>query len=143
LRQEDPAVPLITWNDSLSVKHESIDVEHQQLVALINQLHEAMSKGKGREAIGRVLSGLLEYTRTHFVAEEHIMVANAYPGYRQQKAAHDEFVQKVVDLRTRLLGGESVVTIEVMKFIKEWLTDHIQGMDRELGAYLNGKVDGP
>jgi hemerythrin len=133
-------MPLITWNDSLSVKVEEIDVQHRRLVELVNQLHAAMSQGKGREVMGQVLAGLLEYTRTHFTAEERIMIAQAYPGYRQQKAAHEALLQQVVDLRNAYLGGEAVMTMDVMTFLKTWLTDHMQGMDKQLGVYLNSRT---
>ena len=33
---------LITWDDSYSVKVDKIDGQHQKLMGLINQLHEAM-----------------------------------------------------------------------------------------------------
>lgn len=136
-------MPLITWNTTLSVNYKEIDAQHQRWVALINQLHEAMSQGKGREIMGQVLAELLDYTRTHFVTEERIMVDHAYPDYQRQKAAHDAFIQKVGDLRTRFLGGEAVITLDVMKFIKEWLTNHIQVMDKKIGVYLNGTVAAP
>jgi hemerythrin len=133
-------MPLITWNDALSVKVEEIDAQHCRLVELANQLHDAMIQGKGRDVMGRVLVGLLEYTRTHFTAEERIMIAQAYPGYRQQKAAHEALLQQVVDLRMKFLEGEAVMTMEVMKFLKAWLTDHIQEMDKQLGLYLNART---
>jgi hemerythrin len=133
-------VALIVWNDALSVKVDEIDVQHQQLVALINQLHDAMSQGKGREVIGSVLAGLLEYTRTHFAAEERMMVAGSYPGYPVQRAAHEALIQQVVDLRTRFLTGETVMTQEVMKFLKDWLMEHIRVLDMQLGVYLNNKA---
>jgi hemerythrin-like metal-binding protein len=133
-------MPLITWNDALSVKVVEIDAQHRRLVELVNQLHEAMSQGKGREVMGQVLAGLLEYTRTHFTSEERIMIAEAYPGYQQQKAAHEALLQQVVDLRTKFLEGEAVMTMEVMKFLKAWLTDHMQGMDARFGVYLNSRT---
>jgi hemerythrin len=133
-------MPLITWNAALSIKVEEVDAQHRRLVELVNQLHEAMSQGKGREVMGQVLAGLLEYTRTHFTAEERLMIAQAYPGYWQQKAAHEALLKQVLDLRTKFLEGEAVMTMEVMKFLKAWLTDHIQGMDTQLGVYLNSRT---
>lgn len=131
---------LIPWSDALSVNVEEIDAQHRRLVELVNQLHEAMSQGKSREVMGQVLAGLLEYTRTHFAAEERIMIAHAYPGYRQQKDAHEALLQQVVDLRAKFLEGEVVISTEVMKFLKAWLTGHIQGMDKQLGVYLNSRT---
>ena len=68
------------------------------------------------------------------------MLAKSYPGYPHQKAAHDELIQQVVDLRTRFLEGEAVMTMDVMRFLKDWLTGHILGEDMELGAYVNSRT---
>jgi len=76
-------MPLITWNDSLTISFEEIDTQHRRWIELINELHEAMRLGKGRQVMARVLAEMLEYTRTHFAAEERIMEDRSYPGYRR------------------------------------------------------------
>jgi len=38
---------LFDWNDQLSVGVAEIDKQHQELVKLINDLHEAMREGAG------------------------------------------------------------------------------------------------
>ena len=41
---------IIQWNDSLSVNVVEIDKQHQKLVAMINDLNDAMRQGKGKDA---------------------------------------------------------------------------------------------
>lgn len=38
-------MPLIEWNDSFSVKIDSIDEQHKKLVDLLNSLNEEMVQG--------------------------------------------------------------------------------------------------
>lgn len=132
-------MPLITWNDSLSVNVQEIDSQHKRLVELINQLHDAMSQGRGREVMGKVLDGLISYTRTHFAYEERLMAARAYPSLAQHKAEHDALTKQVLDLQSQFLAGQAVLTLQVMKFLKDWLSNHILEVDKKLGAYLNTK----
>jgi hemerythrin len=132
-------MPLITWNNTLSVNVQEIDSQHKRLVELVNQLHDAMSQGKGREVMGATLAGLIDYTRTHFAAEERLMTAHAYPGYGRHKAEHDALTKQVVDLQGQYQAGQPVLTIEVMNFLKDWLSKHILEVDKQLGAYLNSK----
>ena len=131
---------LITWNDSLSVGFEPIDEQHRRLVELINKLHSAMAQGKGSQTLGSVLDGLIDYVQTHFASEEAMMQINHYPGYAAQKSQHIALTRQVLELRSQFATGQTVITIDVMKFLKDWLVDHIQGSDKPLGAYLAARA---
>jgi len=130
---------LINWSDELSVNIAEMDKEHKQLVAMINELHEAMSSGKGKDVLGNVLGRLVDYTKFHFAAEEKLMSSNQYPGYLNQKAEHDKLTKQVIDIKARLDAGNMVVTVEVMTFLKDWLTKHIMGLDKKYSSFLNNK----
>jgi hemerythrin len=130
---------LINWADNLSVNIRAIDEEHKKLVSMINELHSSMGSGKGRETIGKILTGLVDYTKTHFSTEERLMEKYAYTGYMNHKAQHDALTKQVIDLHTKFQEGKAMVTVEVMNFLKEWLTKHIQDSDKKYGPFLNGK----
>ena len=132
-------MPIIAWTEAYSVKIKSIDDQHKKLIDLSNQLHDAMSAGKGRETVGQTLGGLIEYTRTHFAFEEKLMTVQAYPAAPQHKAEHESLTRQVVELQGKFLTGQATVTLEVMKFLKDWLTNHILSVDKKFGAYLNTK----
>ena len=127
---------LITWSDKLSVSNDAIDDQHQQLVKMVNDLNNAMGSGTADTAIAGILDGLIRYTTTHFKHEETLMQRHNYPDYPKHKAEHDKFVAKVTDLQTKFAAGQARVTIEVMMFLKNWLTSHIQNTDKKLGAFL-------
>jgi hemerythrin len=48
----------IIWKNDFSVGIPEMDHQHQRLVTMINQLDEAMGKGKGKEVIGKILAEL-------------------------------------------------------------------------------------
>jgi len=60
-------LPLIAWNDSLSVGVMTIDAQHKKLVDTLNQLHDAMLSGQARQLTSPILERLLQYTREHFL----------------------------------------------------------------------------
>jgi hemerythrin len=132
-------MPLMVWTEALSVKVDEIDNQHKRLVDLLNQLHDAMLQGKGREAIGKTLNGLVDYTKTHFAYEQGLMAAQGYPAAAQHKAMHDELAQQVLELQSKYLIGKAALTLEVMRFLQDWLSNHIQKTDRQFGLFLNGK----
>ena len=59
---------LMTWSDQLSVNIKQVDNQHMKLVELLNNFHEAMKVGKGKEAMGKTFSELL---RLHGVSLRH------------------------------------------------------------------------
>jgi len=130
---------LITWNDSYSVKVKQMDEQHRKLVEMINQLHDAMKVGQGKQVVGDVLNALVSYTKTHFASEESLMKTYGYPGYEDQKKAHDNLVGQVGDIQKKFQDGNAPLSQDVMTFLKEWLVKHIQGADQKYGLYLNSK----
>ena len=130
---------LITWNDSLSVKVKQFDEQHKKLVDMLNQLFDAMKAGKGSQVLGDILKQLITYTQTHFAAEERLLKQYAYPDFEAHKKEHNVLVMQVLDIQKQLGDGKAVLTQNVMNFLRDWLSRHIQGDDRKYGEFLNGK----
>jgi hemerythrin len=130
---------LIDWGTELGVGIRDIDEDHRKLVGMINDLHSAMGGGKGKEAMEGILAGLVDYTKTHFAREEQLMQKHAYPGYLGHKPKHDDFTKQVVELQSRLREGKTIVTVQVMNFLKDWLTTHIMDTDKLYAPYFKGK----
>lgn len=130
---------LMAWNDSLSIKVKQVDDQHKKLVDMVNELHDAMKEGKGNEVLGKILTGLINYTATHFATEEKLMAQYGYPESPGHKSEHEKLVKQVVELQNNFKAGKAILTLDVMMFLKGWLVKHIQGDDRKFGAYLNTK----
>ncbi len=130
---------LFRWDNSYSVGVAEIDQQHQQLMALINELNDAMSQGKGRQAVGEILGKLISYTARHFSDEERLLSQHGYPEYEGHKAKHAKMVDKVKALQKDVDSGKLTVSADVMKFLQDWLSKHIKGTDMKYGSFLNGK----
>ena len=125
--------PFIQWNDGLSVGVIEMDEQHNRFLSFLNELHPAMKKGMGEQAIGKILSNLAQYTDYHFKAEEDLLEKQVYPQLEVQKEAHRRFIEKVAEFRTRYRGGDNTVVFEALTTIRDWLINHIQKMDRKYG----------
>jgi hemerythrin len=131
---------LMEWNDRLSVGVEMIDTDHKRLVAMVNELHDAVRANKGKETLGKVLDGLIDYTATHFGREEVEMKKFKYPAAQAHLAEHAALVKKVLEVQAKYRSGNgAVLTMEVMAFLRDWLLKHIQGTDKALGAFLSAQ----
>ena len=131
---------LVVWSDKLSVGVRSIDDQHQKLVNLLNQLHDAMLEGRGAEVVGPVLKGLIDYTANHFKYEEELFARTGYADSVAHKKEHIDLVSRVLEVqKTYNKKGPRVLTLHVRNFLKDWLTGHIQGSDQKYVAHLKAK----
>lgn len=128
---------LLVWTDKHSVGIDSIDKQHTILFNTINELHAAMTKGQSKAVIGDLLHTLVSYTRFHFDAEEQMMAKANYPLLATHRLKHRELTKKVEDFVARYERGDLTVSSHLLNFLSDWLTNHIQGTDKEYGPFLN------
>ena len=136
-----PTAPalLFPWSDTYSVNIGVIDMKHKNLVKIINDLHQAMVEGNGREQLGKILTSLISYTRAHFKTEEVFMESHRYPGWAKHKSEHDQLTKSVLDLQSKFQRNGVGLTVETLDFLKDWLIRHILGTDRQYAPFLNSK----
>jgi hemerythrin len=133
-------MPLMTWNERLSVGVASLDEDHKKLVAMLNQLFDAINSGHGKEALAKILDDLIAYAKTHFAHEETFFTRTSYPQFAEHKLEHDEFTRQVLEVQQKGKNGATgTLSLELMNFLKNWLVDHIQGSDKKYGPHLNRK----
>ena len=129
---------LIQWGSALEVGVKEIDGQHQILVRMLNDLHDAMGKGHGKEALEKLFNDLASYTASHFAMEERLMQRRAYPQRDDHLQEHNELIKTIAKLQSDFGAGKVMLTLDVMKFLKEWLGKHILGTDKALATFLNG-----
>jgi hemerythrin-like metal-binding protein len=128
---------LLTWNDSFSVGVKTIDQQHSGLFAIVNELHTAMMTGKAKNVLGALLDKLVKYTVEHFAYEERMMEAAKYPNLVTHRAHHTDLTKQVGDFMARYKRGDGALNIELLRFLSDWLTKHIQHEDKEYVPWLN------
>ncbi|MGJ5814682.1 bacteriohemerythrin [Paludibaculum fermentans] len=124
------------WKDAYSVRVPEIDAQHKRLVELINRLQDAMLQGQGKAVIESVLNDLDEYTRTHFAFEEQLLAKHGYSRLIGHEAQHRGFIGKLTQLREEYRSGSITMSVQVMEFMKDWLTQHIMQEDQAYSAHL-------
>lgn len=132
-------VALMKWNDSFSVGVAEIDLQHQKLVAMINELNEAMLQAKGKMALTKILNELVGYTVNHFGTEEKYFDLYQYPYTIRHKKEHQAFVEKVGAFKKDFESDKLGLSLEVMHFLSDWLQTHIKGSDKKYGPFFNKK----
>jgi hemerythrin-like metal-binding protein len=132
-------MPLLTWRDDFNVGVAKFDEDHKHLVDLINELHDAMSRGKGMSALESVLDRLLDYSRSHFKSEEDLMREHGYPELEEHAADHQKLLERAESYRDKLSNGGRMMSVEVAEFLVEWLRTHTREMDQRYAEFFAEK----
>jgi len=135
-------MPLFEWTHQMSVGIDVIDTDHKLLIALINQLDDAVKTGQAKETTASVLNVLYDYTDFHFGREERMMAAVGYPDLENHLKSHAALKDKVMEIRDSFsLCDIDGIEGEVMDLLKDWLKEHIMGRDRLYQAAMNEHLD--
>ena len=105
---------IITWGPTLETGIKIIDEQHKVLVDLINQLHDAMTGGRGPEVMHETFDELRKYTQIHFTAEQELMKEHGYEDYVEHCHEHRVFVDQMAMDRDAFDAGTKSVDQKVL-----------------------------
>lgn len=137
-------MPYFTWKEEMSVGLARLDDDHKALIAIINRLAAAVEDARrgapmAPGIIDRTLQDLIRYTEYHFGREEAVLEATGYRTLREHQMKHHRFVDDLRELRaTRPGGGDLAYSLELLDFLRHWLTRHIMVEDQSYRDLVHG-----
>ncbi|MBI4383848.1 MAG: bacteriohemerythrin [Nitrospinae bacterium] len=133
---KDTTKALMTWDDSYNTGILEFDQQHKILFGLINKLHKGMVEGKAGATVENVLTILVEYTQTHFANEERLFKIHGYPETADHIEKHQKLISQVSDFYNSYKKGGAKIDQGLMDFLKDWLNNHIRGVDKKYAPFL-------
>lgn len=130
---------LIIWDERYSVKIEQIDMQHRQLIQMINELDDAIAMRKTNQVLGKIIDTLIHYSVFHFKTEEQLFEQYAYSDSTAHRNEHASFEVKVREFKKDFMAGKLMLCTELVAYLKEWLINHILDSDQKYGAFLREK----
>ena len=134
------------WSEDLAIGIELLDSQHKEFFQHTSMLRASLRAGEGRGALIRTLEFLEEYVVVQFNAEELYMRRFNYPDLSVHEQEHKDFIKILSDYRRRFQEldsrGEitSFLVVEISRRLSGWLEDHIRSVDRNMSAFLAGKL---
>lgn len=128
---------LLSWSKNYEIGHDLIDNEHEGLFRLVNAFHSAWQENNDRQFIAAVLTKLIAYAEEHFQHEEAVMAEAGYPLLETHHQIHEQMVESIFKLRQAYEKGSLQLEITTMKFVKNWLVEHILENDYQFRDFLN------
>jgi methyl-accepting chemotaxis protein len=126
------------WNKKLTVYNHFIDEQHKKLLNLGKNLETfGKSSNKKREDFKAIVAELVDYTITHFTAEEGLLEKVNYPNLENHKKVHQRFVDKISSLDVDKFDyNDAAVLDELVNFLASWVIKHISHEDYKYSKYL-------
>lgn len=132
----------VAWNDRYTLGLPEIDSQHRELVETMNRLWSCLVlPGRGAE-VAEILNELTDYTRTHFVAEETLMRIQSYPRLAEHLAEHQQFIDELAKAHDSLQRRPETA-LQLVRFLNDWLVNHIDKSDRHYALFLTAKKPTP
>lgn len=129
-------MPLIMWNKDIEIGVEIVDKQHNMLIDMINEFHDAILAGQSYEKMGDIITGPLYYSQTHFAAEEELFWKYGYPYRQAHVREHNDFIVKISSKFDKLKNGELVLSVDISRFLRDWLLNHVMVSDKKFLPYV-------
>ena len=131
----------IQWSSDLETGIRAIDLQHEELIGMLNELDAAHSGGCAQSVLGDVLQRLGTYVIFHFGTEESLMAGLPHneTHVRQHRQEHAAFIEKLSGMRAQTQDDGTKTMEALIDYLNEWLYQHILKSDRALAVQLNQK----
>jgi hemerythrin len=128
----------LIWNAELVTGVRQIDLQHQELIELINELESAHDRGQDDLALADVLPRLTSYALFHFGTEEGLMAKVAMnTAYAQTHLnEHRLFAEKVTQMKGASGESASQTVVQLLDYLTSWLFEHIMKTDKALAKLI-------
>ncbi len=131
-------MPLMEWDEIMSVGVEELDAQHQQLINLINDAYEALQR-HDEQSMTHLIAKMRDYAHVHFATEEQYLEQYKYPDIGSHKFQHAKFNETVKEFKEKQFKKTNLSQIFV--FLSRWLATHIMEEDKKYVPYLPAKKD--
>lgn len=126
------------WTEDMSVHHDLLDMQHQELFAKINALLGAIIDETAESVVEDMVHFFKDYMDHHFKFEERYLLEQKYPYVDQHKNKHDVFIDKYYELKEKIDQDfdKTRMVLEIENFMGSWLTQHIMMEDQIYARYF-------
>lgn len=123
---------LINWKDEFSVGVTAVDLEHRDLIELINDLHALMHERATHDQVVSSLGEIFAQISAHFALEEKFMRDAGYDGYAEHKEDHESLLDEIRDIMDRVEDDGSYDQKKLSDELERWFTEHFATHDSRL-----------
>lgn len=132
-------IQYLKWDEKYAVGIAEFDEQHKKIMEMLNQLLDAVKHEGTIEKSGDIVNKLIAYASEHFGTEEAAMKEHDYPYLKKHHDEHNVIKSKLSDLHKKCVEGDTLHTMEILKFITHWMDNHLKDVDMNYGPFLVAK----
>ena len=134
----------LLWTPELATGIRQIDLQHQELLEIINEFETAHEAGEDARAMDELLPRLAGYVVFHFATEESMLqgISGAAEHKALHIAQHKAFAENFMKFKAMPGHDQRSETTALLEYLKEWLLNHIMKTDMQLTRLLLVKDPG-
>ena len=123
---------LLEWRDEYAVGVADVDHEHQEMIELINQVHDELQDPQSGVGIDRFLGEIFAKISAHFALEERIMQEARYEEYAAHKEDHEKLLDELRDLMDDYEQQGKFNEVILGRTLSDWFGIHFRTFDARL-----------
>lgn len=127
---------LIKWKDEFSVGVAAVDLEHRELIQLINGLDADMQEFATQTAVVETLGEIYARISAHFALEEKIMREAGYDGFAAHKQDHELLLDELLDVIDSVDDAGRYDRDGLSRDLDRWFSEHFRTHDARLHQKL-------
>lgn len=122
------------WKDEYSIGIQEIDDQHKLLLRSFSAIEESIRSDQGWSNTHYAILELNQLASMHFTFEEALMKMFGYPETEAHQREHHRFFAEIGRIERHSLNKSAEV--EMVQFLRGWLTTHILGSDRGYARHI-------
>ena len=135
-------VDIFLWHDGLSVGVREMDLDHHDLLNMLNELHHAVDNAAPLDTVEAIVERIVALTKVHLEREEQLLVEHEYPeeDAEAHHREHDRMIARVLMVQAsfRCDIPPALCPPDVIDLTHD-LIDHIRGFDMAAALFLNAQ----
>lgn len=133
--EESREMSYFEWSDEYALGIEEFDMQHKELVALLNRTYDLYRDVTPVERLNQIIEELVDYATYHFATEEYWMQEKGYPGFDEHVRQHEDFSCRIVGFELDHADGKENLVGPLLTFLKEWLAEHMLQSDYKYAVF--------
>ena len=126
----------LEWKEQYSVGIESMDVEHREMIELINSVYAELEGRRDAVAIEDFLGEVHSAIASHFALEERIMREAGYEEYPEHKDDHEVLLDQILDMMNASFRDTEAGLALLEESLSSWFGKHFSTFDARLHGNL-------
>ena len=127
---------LLEWKSEFSVGVESMDFEHQNMIAMINEIYDEMKERRDADSVEQFLGDIHAAISAHFALEERMMREAGYAEFEAHKEDHEELLDQIRDMMDAFRLNPDNGFDLLRSDLAAWFEAHFASFDARLHGQL-------